>query len=409
MIDYYETKQHPITKKMVLDAYKKVQANRGSAGIDDQSLEDFKLNISANLYRIWNRMTSGSYYPNAVKQVLIPKKSGGTRSLVIPTVSDRIAQQLVKSYLEANVEASFHVDSYGYRPNKSAHQALEIAKGRCSYYSWVLDIDIKGFFDNIDHELMLKALKRYTQEKWVMKYVERWLKAGVSNGNGIENRDKGTPQGGVISPLLANIFLHFAFDMWMLKGYSRIPFERYCDDVIIHCSGKEQALLMKLAIAKRMKECKLELNEQKTQIVYCRNQIHKEKYEQVSFDFLGYTFRPRYCPTKKGLSLLFTPCMSMHAKNDVREKVRKVINRSFKGTVQQLAQVLNQKVRGWFQYYCKYNKYTTTDLWYWLNGKMINWVMDNRRFGKQKAVKWLKTIYDTNPGMFVHWQLSHPW
>lgn len=197
----------------------------------------------------------------------------------IPTVSDRIAQQVVKSYLEANVEASFHVDSYGYRPNKSAHQALEIAKGRCSYYSWVLDIDIKGFFDNIDHELMLEALKRYTQEKWVMKYVERWLKAGVSNGNGIENRDKGTPQRGVISPLLANIFLHFAFDMWILKGYSRIPFERYCDDVIIHCSGKEQALLMKLAIAKRMKECKLELNEQKTQIVYCRNQIHKEKHE----------------------------------------------------------------------------------------------------------------------------------
>lgn len=409
MIDYYETKQHPVTKKMVLDAYKKVRENKGSAGVDEQSLEDFKLKTSANLYKIWNRMTSGSYYPNAVKQVLIPKKSGGTRSLGVPTVCDRIAQQVVKSYLEAKVEASFHQDSYGYRPNKSAHQALDVAKGRCSYYSWVLDIDIKGFFDNIDHELMLKALKWYTQEKWILNYVERWLKAGVFNGNEIESREKGTPQGGVISPLLANIFLHFAFDMWMLKRYPHVPFERYCDDVIIHCSGKEQALMMKMAIAKRMKECKLELNEQKTQIVYCRNQIHKEKYEQVSFDFLGYTFKPRYCPTKKGLSLLFTPCMSTHSKNDVREKIRKLINRSFKGSVQQLAQMLNQKVRGWFQYYCQYNKYTTIDLWYWLNGKVINWVMKNRHFGKRRAVRWLKTIYSTNPDMFIHWQLSHPW
>lgn len=409
MIDYYETKQHPVTKRMVLDAYKKVLKNKGSAGIDGLQLADFKLKASANLYKIWNRMTSGSYYPSAVKQVLIPKKSGGSRSLGVPTVNDRIAQQVVKDYLEARVEASFHEDSYGYRPNKNAHQALAVAKGRCSYYSWVLDIDIKGFFDNIDHRLMMKALRRYTQEKWVLNYVERWLKAGVHNGNEILSREKGTPQGGVISPLLANIFLHFAFDMWMSKRFPHIKFERYCDDVIIHCSSKEQTIMIKMAIARRLQECKLELNEQKTQVVYCRNQVHKEKHEQVSFDFLGYTFRPRYCRTKKGLSLLFTPCMSRHSKNDVREKIRGIINRRFKGSVQQLAHQVNQKARGWFQYYCQYNKYTTVDLWYWLNGKVIKWIMENRRFGTRRAVRWLRTIYKGNPDTFIHWQLSHPW
>lgn len=215
MIDYYETKQHPITKEMVLDAYKKVKSKKGSAGVDEQSLQDFGENLSGNLYKIWNRMTSGSYFPPVVKEVRIPKKTGGFRSLGIPTVSDRIAQQVIKSYLEPKVDSSFHSDSYGYRPRKSAHQALEKAVSRSGYYSWVVDLDIRGFFDNIDHTLLMKAVKRYTKEGWVLMYIERWLKAGVSWNGEIAKRTNGTPQGGVISPLLANIFLHFAFDKWM--------------------------------------------------------------------------------------------------------------------------------------------------------------------------------------------------
>jgi RNA-directed DNA polymerase len=410
MIDYYETKQHPVTKKMVLDAYKKVRDNKGSAGVDGQRLEDFASNISANLYQIWNRMTSGSYYPPVVKQVDIPKKSGGTRSLGIPSVSDRIAQQVVKTYLEQTVESSFHPDSYGYRPHKNAHQALEKATANCGYYSWVVDIDIRGFFDNIDHELMMRAVQYYTKEKWVLMYIERWLKAGVWRAGAIAGREKGTPQGGVISPLLANIFLHFAFDRWMQQHHANMPFERYCDDVIIHCTTEKQAQFIKRAVAQRMKQCRLELNEEKTQVVYCKNHIHTEKgHKQVSFDFLGYTFRPLRRPIKNGWKLTYFPCMSTGSKNEVRQKIRRVISRSFKGTVQELARILNPKVQGWYQYYCRYSPWTTRGLWYWLNQKMVRWVMSYRRLPKGRACRWLARVYETSPQLFVHWSACRPY
>lgn len=409
MIDYYETKQHPITKRMVLDAYRKVRENKGSAGVDGQSLEDFAVDAKGNLYRIWNRMTSGSYFPSVVKEVRIPKKSGGTRGLGIPTVSDRIAQQVVKSYLEPKVEGSFHPDSYGYRPNKSAFQALGKATTRCGYYSWVVDLDIRGFFDNIDHELMMRAVRKYTKEKWVLMYIERWLKAGVSKEGEIMSREKGTPQGGVISPLLANIFLHFVFDLWMQKNHSNMPFERYCDDAIIHCSTEKQANFIKNAVAKRMRECKLELNEEKTQVVYCKSHIHTESHKKVSFDFLGYTFRPNQSLTEKGLKLTYFPCMSTTSKNEVRQKVRKIVTRSFKSTIQELAQILNPKIRGWYQYYCKYSRWTTEGLWYWINQKLVNWIMDNRRFNKGRAIRWLRNVYQSYPTLFGHWSFIHPY
>lgn len=409
MIDYYETKQHPVTKKMVLDAYKKVRENKGSAGADEQSLSDFAEDAAGNLYKIWNRMTSGSYYPPIVKEVLIPKKSGGKRSLGIPTVSDRIAQQVVKSYLEPKVENSFHRDSYGYRPGKSAHHALERATANCGYYSWVVDLDIRGFFDNIDHELMMRAVQRYTQETWLVIYIERWLKAGVLKEGRIEERQKGTPQGGVISPLLANIYLHFAFDKWMQINHPNMAFERYCDDAIIHCTTEKQARFIKKAIAERMKECRLELNEEKTHVVYCRNQIHGERHKQVSFDFLGYTFRPLRRPTKSGWKLTYFPCMSRVSKNEVRQKLKKVVQRSFKGTIWELAATLNPKIRGWYQYYCRYSHWTTRDLWYWLNGKMVKWIMDNRRLSKGGAHKWLVNVYESNPNLFEHWPKVRPY
>ena len=409
MIDYYETKEHPITRKMVLDAYKKVKSNAGSAGVDGQSIAEFSEHLSRNLYKLWNRMTSGSYFPSSVKEVKIPKSSGGTRSLGIPTVEDRIAQQVVKSYLEPSVENSFHPDSYGYRPGRNAHMALDRAEMRCSnQYEWVVDLDIKGFFDNLDHDLLLKGVQYYTKEKWILLYISRWLKAGVmSEGKQMQN-EKGTPQGGVISPLLANIFLHFAFDKWMEKNYSYIRFERYCDDIIVHARSEKQALYIKDKITERLKECKLELNEGKTQIVYCRNENHREKHAKVQFDFLGYTFRPRMCPTKTGIRLMFTRCMSAKSKLKVMGIIRKMNFKRLKIPIQELAKLLNPRVRGWINYYCKTNKWTTSGLWWQIHLRIIRWVMKIRKKSRKDAIFYLQRIYKTNPLLFTHWQLQHP-
>lgn len=300
MIDYHETKEHPISRKMLLDAFKLVKANKGASGTDEQSIESYETHLLENTYKLWNRMTSGSYFPKPVKEVQIPKKSGGVRKLGVPSVVDRVAQQVVKTYLEPKVDGSFHADSYGYRPGKNAHMAIQSAMSRCGRIGWVIDIDIRSFFDSIDHELMMKAVEVYTKEKWVLMYVNRWLKADLKTKEGkVEKRNMGTPQGGVISGLLANIFLHFTFDKWMELKNPNIRFERYSDDIIVHCVSEKQALFMKHQISNRFKECKLELNEQKTKIAFCRNEKHgTNKYPVKSFEFLGYTFKPRYCPTR---------------------------------------------------------------------------------------------------------------
>ncbi len=229
-------KSFDISKQMVWNAYLKVKANKGSAGIDMQTMEGFEKNLKKNLYKIWNRLSSGSYFPPAVRRVDIPKSNGKLRPLGIPTISDRIAQMVVKDYLEPSVEPFFHNDSYGYRPGKSALDAIAQTRQRCWRDDWVLDLDIKGFFDTIDHKLVMKAVTQFTQCKWVLLYIQRWLKADVVMPNGqTVNRDLGTPQGGVISPLLANIFLHFVFDKWMGINFPKVHFERYADDIVVHC------------------------------------------------------------------------------------------------------------------------------------------------------------------------------
>lgn len=406
MIDYFETKQHPITRKMVLDAFRLVRANQGAAGVDEQSIGQFEKGLEGNIYRLWNRMTSGSYFPSPVREVEIPKKTGGFRKLGVPTVSDRIAQQVVKSYLEPRIDPSFHADSYGYRPGKNAHQAIHTAMTRCGKIGWVLDLDIKSFFDEIDHELMLKAVLRYTKEKWVVMYLDRWLKADVKKADGtLVRRDKGTPQGGPISSLMANLFLHFTFDKWMELRHPNCRFERYCDDIIVHCVSQRQAEFIKGSISDRLRQCKLRLNDTKTQIVYCRNERNREKHGNASFDFLGYTFRPRYCPTKEGIKLLTAACMSESAKNEVRDKIRKMAIRKFRGNIQQLSGFINSKIRGWVNYYCKFHKWTTVGLWWWLNGKLIEWVRCNKRIGSLKAIRWLEQVGRTKPDIFAHWQI----
>ena len=291
-----ESKTVPISKEMVRAAYRKVKSNQGSAGVDRESLEEFQQDLSGNLYKIWNRLASGSYHPQPVKEVEIPKANGGKRKLGIPTVSDRIAQQVIKSYLEPRLEAVFHEDSYGYRPLKSAHQAIKQVQENVRTYSWVVDMDIKSFFDEVDHELLMKALDRHVSEKWVKLYIRRWLESPVQTKDGrlLQKQGKGTPQGGVISPLLANLYLHYVLDRWLELHYPTVAFVRYADDVVVHCQSEEQAQEVLQGIRARLQECHLSLNETKTKILYCKDYRKKEKKEYGNkFDFLGFSFQPR--------------------------------------------------------------------------------------------------------------------
>jgi RNA-directed DNA polymerase len=318
-----KTKPYAISKKVVYEAFLRVKANKGSAGIDEESIEEFELNLKDNLYKLWNRMSSGSYFPPAVKAVDIPKKAGGTRTLGIPTVTDRIAQMVVKLYFEPSVEPYFHEDSYGYRPRKSAIQALEITRKRCWKYNWVLEFDIKGLFDNIDHVLLMKAVEKHTNIKWVKIYIERWLKAPFQTKEGVKERTSGTPQGGVISPVLANLFLHYTFDKWMTIKHPNNPFARYADDAVIHCNSEAEAVRLLESLNNRMNECKLELHPTKTRIVYCKDGDRKENHENISFDFLGYTFRPRRSKNRWGKHFVnFTPAISNKSKKSIRQEVR---------------------------------------------------------------------------------------
>jgi group II intron reverse transcriptase/maturase len=355
----YKAKSFDIPKRLVWEAYQGVKANRGAAGVDGQSLEDFDNNLGSNLYKLWNRMSSGSYMPPAVRRVSIPKKGGGTRPLGIPTVADRIGQMVVKLVLEPKLNQMFHPDSYGYRQGKSAHQALAKVRERCWRYDWVIDLDIKGYFDAIDHELLMKAVRRHTNESWILLYIERWLKVDVQfEDDRIECRTKGTPQGGVVSPLLANLFLHYVFDKWMERHQPHVPFARYADDVVCHCQTKLQAEGLLCELQKRFAACHLELHPQKTKLVYCKDDRRRCVFTETSFDFLGYTFRARPARTRKGeLFVGFNPAVSRKSLKSMNEKVRQWgIARRTQQDIHDLVDWLNPVVRGWVEYYGRYNR-----------------------------------------------------
>jgi group II intron reverse transcriptase/maturase len=289
-----------IDKRRVYEAYKAVKSNKGGAGVDGQTIEAFEANLKGNLYRIWNRMSSGSYFPPPVRAVSIPKKNGGERILGVPTVGDRIAQMVVKQFIEPDLDPIFLEDSYGYRPGKSALDAVGVTRKRCWKYDWVVEFDIKGLFDNISHELLLKAVRRHIQCKWALIYIERWLKASmVKDGERIE-RHRGTPQGGVVSPILANLFLHYAFDLWMEREHRDLPWCRYADDGLVHCRSEQEAEALRAKLQARLAECQLELHPTKTKIVYCRDSNRNGAYPNVMFDFLGYCFRPRKAGRNQG-------------------------------------------------------------------------------------------------------------
>lgn len=408
------TKSLPVSKRMVYNSYLKVCDKNGSAGIDNESIEMFNANMADNLYKIWNRMTSGSYFPPPVRTVFIAKKQGGTRPLGIPTVGDRIAQGVVKDYLEPLMEKVFHKSSFGYRPGRSAHDALVQCHENCKNRAWVLDVDIKGFFDNISHSITMELLQQHTQEKWVMLYVERWLKAGVEQKDGsIAARTKGTPQGGVISPLLANIYLHHAFDIWMDKTYPQCPFERYADDIVVHCSSKEETEDLLGKLKARMSEYELTLHPDKTRIVYCRNDKRNESNDgtEESFTFLSYSFQPRAKPDKFGIKKMyveFSGAISSMAKSLIRKAIRGVmLPRWSDQTLGWFAKKLNPKIMGWVNYYTRYNRREAMGVFTYLNELIRKWIGNKYKLQSHESVYMkYKQIQAENAELFYHWKLG---
>ena len=407
------TKSLPVTKSMVWRGYKQVKRNKGAAGIDRQSIEDFDANYVSNLYKLWNRMSSGSYFPPPVRTVSIPKKGGGSRSLGIPTVSDRIAQAVVKQQLEPLLEKVFHADSFGYRPARSAHQAVAVCERRCRRYDWVIDVDIRGFFDNIDHDIMMDLLGRHTQQKWILLYVNRWLKAGVEQADGsIVPRERGTPQGGVISPLLANLYLHHAFDEWMKEQNPRMPFERYADDIVIHCNSREEAEELLEALKARMKEYKLELHPEKTRMVYCND--HRDKAgdnapeHERSFKFLGFSFEVRRLYSRRrGLCYqLFAAAISNEAKTNIRQQIREIMGwQRHASSIEEIADEFTLKLQGWINYYGAFMPRETVDVFRYLNSHLLKWLKKTYKIGGWKeAVEKLRGIQRSQPSLFMHWQ-----
>ena len=354
-----ETKPFKIAKQTVKIALERVKANKGTYGIDEQSISDFELDLKNNLYKIWNRMSSGTYFPKPVKAVAIPKKNGGTRILGIPTVEDRIAQMVAKIYLESNVEKIFYEDSYGYRPNKSAIQAIGVLRERCWRKDWVVDFDIKGLFDNIRHDYLIEMVKRHTNEQWIILYIKRWLKTPFKMKDGtIVERTAGTPQGGVISPVLANLFMHYVFDDFMSKEFPKIPWVRYADDGALNCVTIKQAKYIIKVLDKRFKLFGLELNLDKTKIVYCQDDNRKGNYENTTFDFLGYTFRKRIARRKTGeLFVSFLPAMSDKAQKEIRKIIRdwRLQDRVSKN-LKEIGDKINPQIQGWINYYSQYYK-----------------------------------------------------
>lgn len=404
-----KTKPLPISKRQVWEAYKRIRANKGAAGIDGQTIADFEVHLEDNLYKLWNRLASGSYHPQAVKRVDIPKGNGATRPLGIPTVTDRIAQMLVKMHLEPELEKHFHPDSYGYRPHKSALDAVGMTRQRCWQNDWALSLDIKGFFDCINHDLLLRALTKHTQENWVILYIKRWLTAPIAFKDGrIIYPQEGTPQGGVISPLLANLFLHYTFDSWMTRHKPQIPFERYADDIVCHCKTEAEVNALKAALNERFNACKLTLHPTKTHIIYCKDEDRKGNYSHTSFDFLGYTFRPRMSKNRRGKYFVnFSPAMSDKAAKLVRSKVKQWRwNLRPDDSLEDLAKECNAKIRGWIAYYGRYYYSALYKILEYIDYRLTLWACHKfkRLKGKQRKAKaWLNEVIERDPTLFVHW------
>ena len=414
MIFKERTKSVPITKQMVWEAYKLVRKNKGGPGIDNQTLEDLEENKSKELYKLWNRLSSGSYFPTNIKRVEIPKGDGKIRPLGIPTVCDRIAQQVIKTHLEPRLEAEFMNSSYGYRPKKSAHQAVREVRKQVRKTAWVIDLDIKEFFENVEHKLLYLSLEKHVKEGWIKMYLKRWLEAPIQMKDGTLKypNGKGTPQGGVISPLLSNLYLHYVIDKWMAINFPNIKLVRYADDMIVHCQTELQAKEWRGVIKERFKSCGLEVHPEKTKIVYCKKEGRNLQGNQVQFDFLGFSFRPMTMRLKKGGHFLQYDCMmSRKAKKRILSDLRTMqLHRKTNSNLQDLANRLNPKIRGWINYYGKIKMKSLKPVFYYLHHRLLKWAMKRyKRFKGSRvlAVNWLRKMTTAFPNLFYHWNLGY--
>lgn len=405
-----EGKPFDVGKREVWDAYEQVKANKGGPGVDGVTMEVFEEDLKNNLYKIWNRMSSGSYFPPPVKAVEIAKShGGGTRVLGVPTIADRVAQTVVARRLEARVEPVFHPDSYGYRPRRSALDAVGACRQRCWRYDWVIDLDIQKFFDSVDHALLVKAVAKHADVPWIVLYVGRWLVAPLQLADGtLQERDRGTPQGSAVSPVLANLFMHYAFDVWMAREYSGNLFERYADDVVVHCVSLEQAERLVQAIAARMEVVGLRLHPDKTKIVYCGNRGRRATYEHTAFTFLGYTFRRRGARNERDQVTFtaFTPAISKDALKKISGTVRRWrLGRRTSLTLADIARWMNPIVRGWMQYYGRFNRSALYPLLQRINAYLVRFLRNKfkrvRSFKKAHA-GWQRII-SQYPRAFAHW------
>ena len=413
-MNVHVVKPIPIEFKEVVDAYGKVKRGGKATGIDKESWGDFEKKLQDNLYVIWNRLASGTYFPSAVREVEIPKKDGKTRKLGIPTLRDRIAQEVVRKRMEQQIDHLFHENSYGYRPLKSARQAIEEVRKNCKITDWVIDLDISKFFDEISHDLMLKAVAHVIEDKWVSMYVERWLKMKIVNKEGVENDrgGKGTPQGGVISPLLANLYLHFALDKWLEKKDGAIRFVRYADDMVIHCRSKEEAEKLLEEIKERLQGVELRLNEQKTQIVYCKDYRRTEKQSKVQFGFLGFSYQPRRSQDmlyKHRSYTAFTAGISKANQKKIAEAIRTTVDwRITHVEIEAIAEKLNNRLRGWINYFGLYGKASLRKTLLLLERRLIKWIQDKYKITSTKdAFKKLSSIRCHDQKLFYHWEKGY--
>jgi len=406
-------KPFSIDKKRVYEAYKAVKSNAGSAGVDGQTIEQFEADLQNNLYKLWNRMSSGSYFPPPVRAVSIPKKTGGQRILGVPTVADRVAQMVVKQHIEPELDPVFLADSYGYRLRKSALDAVGVTRQRCWKYDWVLEFDIKGLFDNIDHELLLRAVRKHVTCRWALLYIERWLTAPMEHEDGTKaERKSGTPQGGVVSPILSNLFLHYTFDLWMARTHPDLPWCRYADDGLVHCRNEQEAQTLKAELQARLAECRLELHPAKTKIVYCKDRNRTGAYPNVQFDFLGYCFRPRMVRRSRDNKLFcgFNPAVSSSALKAMRTTIRELDFRHLTQlSLVDIARRLNPLLRGWIEYYGRYAPSALYPLLRYVNQTLLAWMMRKfKRFAAHKirAGRFLERLARENADLFVHWRLG---
>ena len=406
-------KSHDIPKRLIWAAWLKVKSNGGAAGADGMTIEQFETRLKDNLYRLWNRMSSGSYFPGPVRAVEIPKK-GGTRVLGIPNVIDRVAQTAAVLLMEPGVEKVFHDDSYGYRPGRSPAHAVRVCRQRCFQRDWVVDLDVKAFFDSVSWELMCKAVERHATQSWVMLYVRRWLQAPMRMPDGsLTHRTKGTPQGGPISPLIANIFLHYGFDTWMAREFPALRFERFADDVVVHCVTERQARQVWEAIGRRLADIGLLLHPDKTRLVYCKDYKRHLDFDQVRFTFCGYMFRPReaFDKDRKRSYTGFLPAVAPGKLTDMSRKAASWrLHRRTIQTLEDLAEDVNPVLRGWLNYFTAFYPSAVIPIGRRMDRHLMRWARwkyKRLERGDKRARAWLKGVRKRSPDLFAHWALRY--